>query len=127
MRSFCALTDDGRSVVVDVGIVRSDLRGFEECRAIARDVCGLQPNKSDEVMHRFRFVVQDLEEEGREDLPDSYEVGVRQFPGDRLELLEQMSEFRHNILGRHCVPRWRSCSLRGQVPPSSGSYRSIEK
>ena len=76
MFSFCAPADNGRSVVVDGGILRSDPRGFGECRSVAHDVCGLRPNEADEVMHRSCFVIQDLEEEGRNDLPDSCEVGV---------------------------------------------------
>ena len=127
MRSFYARTDDGRGVVVDGGIVRSDPRGFEECRTVACDVCCLRPNEADEVMHRTRFVVRDLKEERRDDLPDYCEVSVGRFPGDRLELLERISEFFCDIFGRHYVQRWRACPLRGQVPPSLGSYRFIDK
>ena len=78
-------------------------------------------------MHRSRFVVRDLEEEGCENLLDSCEVGVRRLPGDRIELLERMSEFCHDLLRRHCVQRWHARHLWGQVPPSSGSYKFIEK
>ena len=102
MSSFCARKDDGRSVVVDGCIVCSDHHGFGGCRAVARDICGLQLNESDEVMHRSRFVVPDLEGEGRDNLLDSCEVGVRRLPGDRLKFIERMSKFLHNLLGRLC-------------------------
>ena len=127
MRSFCVRADNVRSVVVNEGIIRSDPRGFGENRAVLRGVWGLRTNEADEVMHRSCFVVHDLEEEGRNDLPDSCEVGVERLPGDWLKLIERMREFCHNLLGPHCVQIWRSCRLQGQVPPSSGSYIFIEK
>ena len=128
MRSFCSRADNGRSIAVDGGIVRSEPLGFRVCHDVARDVCVLWPNEANEVVHRSCFFVRDLEEEeGRDDLPDSCEVGVGRLPGDRLEFLKQMSEFCHNLLGRHCVQKWRPCRLRGQLPPSLGSYRFIDK
>ena len=81
----------------------------------------------DEVMHRARFVTQDLEKEGRDDFPDYCEVGVGQLPCDRLEFLKGMGKFFHDVLGRHCGRRWRARRLWGQVPPSLGSYRCIDK
>ena len=64
MRSFYARADDGHSLVVDKGIVGSDPCGFGECRTVARDICSLWPNEADEVMHRARFVIRDLEKRG---------------------------------------------------------------
>ena len=122
MCSFCARAYDGCSVVVNGGILGSDPRGFGECRVVARDICSLHPKEADEVMHRARFVIWDLEKEERDDLPDSCEVGVGRFPGNRLEFLERMGEFCHNLLGRHCDQRRRARRLWGQVPPSLGSY-----
>ena len=92
MRSFCVRADNVRSVVVNEGIIRSDPRGFGENRAVLRGVWGLRTNEADEVMHRSCFVVHDLEEEGRNDLPDSCEVGVERLPGDWLKLIERMRE-----------------------------------
>ena len=127
MCSFCARSDNGCSVVVDGWIVGSDPCGFGECRSVVRDIFSLWTNEADEVMHRARFVIRDLEKEGRDDLPDSCEVGVGRLLGDRLELLEGMGEFCHNLFGRHCSRRWHVRRLCGQVPPSSGSYRCIDK
>ena len=56
-------------------------------------------------MHRARFVIQDLEKEGRDDLPDSCKVGVGQLSGDRLKLIEGMGEFCHDIFGRHSASK----------------------
>ena len=94
--------DKGRSLVVDKGIVRSDPCRFGVCRAVASDICSLWPNEAYEVMHIACFVIQDLEKKGRDDLLDFSEVGLGRLPGDRIKVLEGMSEFRHDLLGRHC-------------------------
>ena len=128
--ALCAASvraDNGRSVVVDGGTVRSDPCGFGECCAVARDMCSLRPNEADEVMQRSRFAVRDLEEEGRDNLPDSCEVGVGGLPGDWLKFIERMIEFCYNLLKRHSFQRWRARHLRGQVPPSLVSYRFLDK
>ena len=59
------------------------------------------PNEADEVVHRAHFVIRDLEKEGRNGLPDSCKVGVRRLSQDRLELIEGMGKFRHDLFGRH--------------------------
>ena len=127
MHSFYVRADGGRGVVIDGGIVRSDPRGFRECCAVVHDICSLLSNEANEVMHRSHFSVRDLEEEGRDDLLDSCEAGVGRFPVNWLKLIEQMSEFCHDLLMHHCVRRWRAHRLWGQMPPSLGSYRFIDK
>ena len=102
MRSFCARADNGCSVVVDGEIVGSDPHGFGGCHAVAHYICSLRPNEANEVMRRARFVIQDLEKEGCDDFPDSFEVGVERLPGDRIELLKGMGEFCPDLLGSHC-------------------------
>ena len=57
-------------------------------------------------MHGSRFVVRDLKEERRHDLPDSCEVGVGRLSVNRLELIELIGEFCHDFLGHHCIQRW---------------------
>ena len=98
MRSFCARTAYGQGVFVNGGIVRPNPHGLEECCAVARDVCCLQPNDADEVMRCSRLVVRDLQEERRENLPDSCEVVVGRLSDDRLKVLERISDFRHDLL-----------------------------
>ena len=72
-----------------------------------RDVCCLRPNEADEVVHGSRFVVWESKEERRHNLPDSHEVGAGRLPGDRLELLNQIGKFNHDLIRRHFVRRWR--------------------
>ena len=86
MRSFRSRSYNVRSVVVDGRIVGSNPRGFGECRAVARDICSLWPNEADEVMHRARFFVRDLEKERHDDIPDYCEVGVGRLSEMRLGL-----------------------------------------
>ena len=83
-------SDEGRSIVFNRGIVVSYSCRFGKGLDLAHDICSLRPNEANEVMHHALFVIRDLEKEGRDDLPDSCEVGVGQFPGDRLELLKGM-------------------------------------
>ena len=64
MHIFCARAGDVHSIVVNGGIVGYDHHAFGECRAVARDICSLWPNEADEVMHRARFFVRDLEKRG---------------------------------------------------------------
>ena len=52
-------------------------------------------------MHCAHFVIQDLEKEGRDDLPDSCEIGVGRLSSDRLELIEGMRKFHYDLFGRH--------------------------
>ena len=44
---FSARSDNVHSVVVDRRIVCPDSCRFGECRAVARDICTLRPNKTD--------------------------------------------------------------------------------
>ena len=55
-----ARTDDVRSIVVYVCIVGLDSCGIGERLAVASDVSILRPNKSNEVVDGYRFVIQDL-------------------------------------------------------------------
>ena len=48
----------------------------------ARDICSLRPNKSNVVVDHACFVIQDLEEEGRDCLSDSCKVIIGQLSGD---------------------------------------------
>ena len=52
-------------------------------------------------MDRARFVIQDLEEEGGDDLLKSCKVGFGRLSNDRLEVVKEVGKFRHDILGRH--------------------------
>ena len=52
-------------------------------------------------MNRARFVVRDLEEEMSDVLSKSCEVRVGQLSDDRLEFVEGVGEFCHDLLGRH--------------------------
>ena len=56
-------------------------------------------------MDRAHFVVRDLEEEGSDDLSKSYKVGVGRLSDDRIEVVEGVGEFRHDLLGRHSAPK----------------------
>ena len=60
-------------------------------------------------MHRARFVIQNLEKEGRDNLLDYCEVGVRQFSDDRLELIEEMEKNLSRSL-------WATFSVEDGVP-----------
>ena len=77
-------------------------------------------NEADEVVHGSRFVVRDLKDDRRYDLPDSPKVGVGRLSVYRIELIERIGEIFHNFSGRRCVCRWRilvvfgvKCRLRG--------------
>ena len=96
---------DGRSVVVNFLVVRPDSFWFRERLAVASDVCGLRPNKANQIVNPSRFVVRDLEEERSNGLLKSCEVGVRQLSNDRLEVVDGVGEFRHNLLSHHSVPK----------------------
>ena len=76
VRPFRARADDGRGVVIDRRVVGAHSCGFGEICAIARCVRYHRPNEVDDVVCASRFVVRDLEEERRHDLPYSSEVGV---------------------------------------------------
>ena len=73
---FRARAEDRRDIVIDRHVVGANACGFRELRAIARCVRCHRPNEADEVAGSSRFVIQDLEEERRHDLPYSSEVGV---------------------------------------------------
>ena len=105
MCRFSARADDGHIVFFNCFVVRPKSCGFGERLAVARDVCGLQPNKADQVVDRACFVVWDLEEEGSERLSKSCKVGVGRFSDDRLEVVKGVVEFRHNLLGCHTAPK----------------------
>ena len=48
-------------------------------------------NEANEVMQCSRFVVNDLEEEMRNDLPNYCEVGVGQLPGNQLNYSRELA------------------------------------
>ena len=96
--------DDSRSAVVNGIVVRPNSCYLGELLDVASDVCGLWTNKAYQIMDRSRFVVRDLEEEMSDGLSNSCEVGVGQLSVDRLEVVEGVSEFCHNLLGSHAAP-----------------------
>ena len=49
--------------------------GLGERLAVAGDVGELQPNKANEIVLSARFVVRDIEQERRDGLPKSCQVG----------------------------------------------------
>ena len=73
---FRARADDSRVIVINLRVVGSDACWFGELRTISRCVICHRPNEDDQVVGSLRFVVWDLEEELRQDLPDSREVCV---------------------------------------------------
>ena len=105
VRHFSARTDNERSVVVDGFVVSPDYSGFRERCAVARNICGLCPNKADWIVDRARFVIRDLEEEGGDGLSKSCKVGFGRFSDNRLEVVEGVGEFRHDLLGHHSAPK----------------------
>ena len=76
VRHFSARADDSRGIVINSRVVGANSCGFGKIRAIARCVRCHRSNEADEIVCVSRFVVRDLEEERRHDLPDSREVGV---------------------------------------------------
>ena len=76
VRRFRAHSDDGRGIVINHLIVGSYAFWFGELCAIACCVSCHRKNDADQVVGSLRFVVGYLEEERRQDLPDSCEVGV---------------------------------------------------
>ena len=51
-----------------------------------------------------RFVVRDLKEERSDGLSKSCEIEVGRFSVDRLEFVEGVGEFRHNLFRSHAAP-----------------------
>ena len=76
VRRFCARADNGCGIVIDCRVVVSNACGFGKLRAIVRCLHCHRPNESNGVVCAPRFVVRNLEEERRHDLPYSREVGV---------------------------------------------------
>ena len=73
-------------------------------------------------MSSSRFIIRDLEEERRHNLPDSREVCVGRFSVYRLEFFERIVGFRHDFFGHHCFQRaW----LREQFGPLQGQFPSL--
>ena len=105
MRRFGARAENGRSVVVNCIVLRPDFCWFGVCLAVVSDVCGLRPNRAYQIVNRSRFVVRDLEEERSDGLSKSCQVGVGQLSDNRLEVVEGVGEFCHNLLWRHGAPQ----------------------
>ena len=76
VRRFCACADDSRSIFINCCVIGSDACWFGELCAIERCVSYCWPNEAGQVVGSLCFVVRDLEEERRQDLPDSREVSV---------------------------------------------------
>ena len=105
MRRFGTRADNGHSVIVNVLVVRPNSCRLGERLAVASDVCGLRTNKFYQIVDRYRFVVQDLEEERSDGLLKSCEVGIGLLSNDWLEVVKGVGEFCHNLLGRHGAPK----------------------
>ena len=101
---FGASTDDGRSVVVNILVVRPDSCRLEERLSVASKVCGLRTNKAYQIVDRSRFVVRDLEEERSYGLSKSCEVGIGRLSVNRIKVFEGVGEFCHNLLRSHAAP-----------------------
>ena len=56
-------------------------------------------------MDRAHFDIRDMEEEGSDGLSKSCKVGVGRLSDDRLEVVEGVAEFRHDLFRRHSVPK----------------------
>ena len=70
VRRFRARADD-----IDCCVVGSNACWFGELRVIAHFVSFHQPNEANQVVDYLCFIVGDLEEEWRQDLPDLSEIG----------------------------------------------------
>ena len=105
VRRFSARTNDGRSAVVNGLVVRPDSCRLRKRLAVASNVCGLRPNKAYKIVDRYRFIVQDLEEERSDGLSKYCEVGVGRLSDDLPEVVKGVGEFCHNLLGRHGAPK----------------------
>ena len=57
------------------------------------------------IVNRSCFVVRDLEEERSDGLYKSCEVGFGRLSNDRLEVVEGVGEFSHDLLRRHGAPK----------------------
>ena len=77
VRRFRAHADDGRGIVINRCVVGANSCWFNEFRSIACCVRCHRPHEANGVVCASRFVVRDLEEDRRHDLPDSREEGVR--------------------------------------------------
>ena len=103
VRRFSAHADNDRSVVFIQSIIFPNSCGFGECRALAREICSLWPNKADYIVDCARFVIRDLKKEGSNGLSKSCKVGVGWLYGDQLKLIEGVGKLCHDIFGRHSV------------------------
>ena len=93
VRRFSKRVNNGRSVVVNFFVVGPDSCWFGERLAVARDVCSLRQNKTDQIVDLSRLVVRDLEEESREGFLKSCEVGIGWLSDDRLEVVKGVGGF----------------------------------
>ena len=80
-------TDNGRSVVVNIRIVGPDSCGLGERLVVAGNVSSLQPNEANEVMYCARFVIRDLQQERRNGLLKSCQVGIGRLSINWLEVI----------------------------------------
>ena len=71
VRHFRARVDDGSGIVIDLHIVGSNACWFRKLRVILHCIHCHQTNEAYEVVCDPCFVVRDLEEDRRQDLPDS--------------------------------------------------------
>ena len=82
-------------------------------------------------MDRSRFVVRDLKEERSDGLSKSREVGVGRLSVDRIEVVEGVGGFCHNILRSHAVTakmvRPSSCGSEGSGVESLGKHKEFNR
>ena len=87
---FRARADDIRGIVIDCCVVSANSCGFDEFCFVECYVLCLCPNVADEVVCTFRFVVRDLEEERRHNLPDSCDFGVGRLDVYKFEFFDRI-------------------------------------
>ena len=99
VRCYRAHTDNGHGIVINHGVVSANSCGFDEFLAVAHCIRYHRPNEVNKFVFAYHLVVQDLEEEQFQDLPDLREVGVGWMAVYWIELFERISEFPHNFSG----------------------------
>ena len=103
VRRFRACTYNSGGIVVNYYVVGDNSCGFNKFCALACCVRFHWPNETYEVVCSSCFVIRDLEEERRHDLPNLCEVGVGRVAVHQLKLFKRIGEFCHDIFGRHGV------------------------
>ena len=99
VRRFRARVENRRGIIVNCRVVGANLCGFDEFLTIARCVHCHKLNEANEVVYASCFVVRDLKEEGRHNIPDLREVSVGRMAVYRLELFGCIGEYCHSLFG----------------------------